>query len=444
MDIGKPDMSRVDITAELRRKLLAISPNIVNDASELMREAALNGIHTLPQVVRVEGPIDVVDMFAGCGGMSAGFQSINSLLPAYRLALAIDVDPVANATYEKNLKLRPEQADIGLLASDMDGTVKKINKCRQSKENPLVMIGCAPCQGFSSHRNAKGSGDERNSLFVAFAKIAAAVGPDVVICENVPELLTDRHWENVREAKRLLEEVGYKVRVDVHDMAAFGVPQQRFRAVVIAMKQDFALPMPFLKKENYRTVRQAIEHLPEIEPGERAECDNMHFTVRHRPTTITTISQVPRDGGKLPKGAGPACLQRAEARSGRAAYEDVYGRLWWDRPAITITAHARNPASGRYVHPEQDRGLSVREAALLQSFPKDYSFEGTLDACFRQIGNAVPPAFSAALAAHILTQLTFGKVGGDHEGYTRAIGPSFSRLIPAIKAGHRQLEKLSA
>jgi DNA (cytosine-5)-methyltransferase 1 len=113
--------------------------------------------------------------------------------------------------------------------------------------------------------------------------------------------------------------------------------------------------------------------------------------------------------------------------------------LYWDKPAITITAYARNPASGRYVHPEQDRGLSVREVALLQSFPRDYDFAGSLDERFRQIGNAVPPVFAAYLAAHILEQLKIEIPESEsRQGITTPVGPSFARLIPSLKAGYRK------
>lgn len=385
----------------------------------------------------VVGPIDVIDMFSGCGGMSAGFQAVNALVPAFRLAMSMDVDPVANTTYETNLGLKPLQTDVAELAANPAFARRLVGKRRQSKNAPLVMIGCAPCQGFSSHRNAAGENDIRNSLFVSFAKVAAAVKPDVVICENVPELLTTRHWPYVKTASEVLKEAGYTVKVDVHDMAAFGVPQQRFRAVVIAMRKPFSLPSPLLNKQSYRTVRDVIAALPELRAGARSLDDPMHYTVKHKASTIETIKQVPKNGGKLPEGVGPECLWRAAARRGRAVYEDVYGRLWWDRPAITITAHARNPASGRYVHPDQDRGLSVREAALLQSFPSGYMFEGSLDACFRQIGNAVPPAFAASLAVHLLGELVYDGACDSREGIIKPVGPSFSRLIPAIKAGHR-------
>lgn len=387
----------------------------------------------------VSGPIDVIDMFSGCGGMSAGFQAVNALFPAFRLAMSMDIDPVANSTYEANLGLTPLQVDVAKLAADPEFARKLIGERRRSKKSPLVMIGCAPCQGFSSHRNAAGENDIRNSLFVSFARVATAVMPDLVICENVPELLTDRHWPYVETAADVLSKAGYIVKVDVHDMAAFGVPQQRFRAVVIAMRKPFSLPSPLLDRPSYRTVRDAIGGLPKLDAGAHDRDDPMHFTVRHKASTVETIRQVPKNGGKLPEGVGPECLWRAAAKRGRAVYEDVYGRLWWDRPAITITAHARNPASGRYVHPDQDRGLSVREAALLQSFPKGFTFKGSLDACFRQIGNAVPPAFSASLAIHLLGELVLDRACDSRDGITKPVGPSFSRLIPAIKAGHRRI-----
>jgi DNA (cytosine-5)-methyltransferase 1 len=388
------------------------------------------------------GPVDVIDLFSGCGGMSAGFLAVNSLVPAYRLAMAIDIDGDSNLTYEKNLGLRPTKLNVAQLAAHSRSTRSLINKSRSSATAPLVMIGCAPCQGFSSHRNSAGRTDVRNSLFVSFSMIAAAVKPDAIIVENVPEILTDDYWPLVAQAREVLAQAGYKSQLVVHNMAEFGVPQNRYRALLIAMRRDFRMPKGFLARDDFRTVRAAIADLPRVKPGVAPISDPMHFTANHRPSTIDTIRAVPRDGGSRPWAAGPDCLRRAASRQGRAAYEDVYGRLWWDRPAITITAYARNPASGRYVHPEQNRGLSVREAALLQGFPKNYTFEGSFDSRFRQIGNAVPPSFSAFLGAHVVGEL-FGQATPDKQmgcDIRAAIGPSFSRLIPALKAGYRSLD----
>lgn len=389
---------------------------------------------------RPSGPIDVIDFFSGCGGMSAGFLAMNAIVPAYRIAMAVDIDEDANATYEANIGLRPHSLDVAKLASDTEKARKLIQGVRSSSRTPLVLIGCAPCQGFSSHRNAAGEKDLRNSLFVAFAKIAAAVRPDAIVVENVPEILTDRYWPLVVKARQTLARAGYQSRLAVHNMAEFGVPQQRYRALLIAMRRPFGMPKGFVEPEGFRTVRDAIGGLPPIAAGQVCPADPMHFTAGHRRSTVETIMAVEADGGRRPWNVGPECLRRAAAKQGRAAYEDVYGRLWWDRPAITITAYARNPASGRYVHPEQHRGLSVREAALLQSFPKQYLFAGSFDSRFRQIGNAVPPAFAAYLAAHVLRELSVDKSSANDESdIAGPLGPSFSRLIPALKAGHRRI-----
>lgn len=392
-------------------------------------------------LVNASGEIDVFDFFSGCGGMSAGFAAVNSAAPVYRLAMAVDLDDDANATYHTNLGLKPKKIDIASLADDCAAAKKLIDDARQSLNSPFVMIGCAPCQGFSSHRNAAGAVDKRNNLFTSFARIACAAKPDVIIIENVPEILTDRYWPLVEAAREMFAANGYFSHISVHDMTEFGVPQHRYRALLIAMKRPFNAPQGFVSRQASRTVRDAIGHLPSIHPGRASGSDPMHFTAGHRQSTIETIKKVPQNGGSRPFDAGPDCLRRAATKSGRAAYEDVYGRLWWDKPAITITAYARNPASGRYVHPEQHRGLSVREAALLQSFPQQYYFEGSFDAKFRQIGNAVPPAFSSYLASHILMEmLRDDPVAATSEGISVPVGPTFSRLIPALKAGHRKLE----
>jgi len=384
-----------------------------------------------------EGPVDVIDMFSGCGGMSAGFLAANAVVPAYRLAAAVDVNTVANSTYEANLRLTPLAEDVAAIASKGSRLVGITSKRRAG--TPLVLIGCSPCQGFSSHRNNTDRVDPRNSLFVDFARIASRLMPDAILVENVPELLTESHWPYIEKARSILRRCGYFVHLSVHNMAQFGLPQERFRALMIAMRHPFRPPQGFLAREGFRTVRHAIGHLPPVRAGERCSEDAMHYSAGHRQSTLEIIRAVPRDGGSRPEHVGPPCLRRAKDRNGRAVYEDVYGRLWWDRPAITITAYARNPASGRFSHPVQDRGLTVREAALLQGFPRGYWFAGTLDDRFRQIGNAVPPVFAAFLAAYILGEM-LGPVPSPDEfsrGIAQPVGTSFSRLIPALKAGRR-------
>jgi DNA (cytosine-5)-methyltransferase 1 len=391
------------------------------------------------------GPIDVIDMFSGCGGMSAGFTAINAMLPAYKVALAIDIDRVANTTFEQNIGVRPAEEDVSRLADSPNALERVLKASARRDGHPLVLIGCAPCQGFSSHRNKAGSRDRRNNLFVDFARIAARLRPDAVIVENVPELLTSRYWHFVDQARSVLERAGYVVYLGVHNMAEFGLPQERFRALMLALPHAFHAPEGFVGRSAFRTVRQAIGSLPKIAAGARCPTDGMHYTAGHHDSTLRTIRAVPLDGGNRPPHIGPDCLRRGEARQGKAMYEDVYGRLHWDRPSITITASARNPASGRFVHPEQHRALSVREAALLQGFPGRFSFSGTLDERYRQIGNAVPPAFSSFLAAHLLGELLGARLSTHPAlGITEPVGKSFSRMIPGLKAASRRNQVLAA
>jgi DNA (cytosine-5)-methyltransferase 1 len=381
------------------------------------------------------GPIDVIDMFSGCGGMSAGFAAVNAITPAYHLIGAVDIDQVANETYTANLPIAPSPLDVAHLAQDRRRLKGFMQKSGRRPGKPLVLIGCAPCQGFSSHRNSRGQSDERNPLFVDFARVATMLQPNVVVAENVPELLTYRYWPYVAEARKLLEQAGYYVHLGVHNMAHFGVPQERFRAVMLAFRRPFSPLRGIVGRGEFRTVRDAVGDLPPVAAGVRHPMDPMHYCAGHKESTLATIRAVPKDGGSRPWNVGPACLRRVRERQGRGAYEDVYGRLAWDRPSITVTAYARNPASGRYIHPEQDRGLTVREAACLQGFPKDYWFAGSLDERFRQIGNAVPPSFAAGLAAHVLGELLFPAPGMGEPGIETPVGVSFSRLIPALKAG---------
>lgn len=422
-----------------------LSRTTLEQAVALLSSAASRGIDQLFLDARTApaGPIRVVDLFSGCGGMSAGFLAVNALVPAFKLTAAADIDEVANRSYADNLGVTPEHLDISRLAKEVKVSpfVRGIKEERGS--HPLVLIGCAPCQGFSSHRNAAGRADTRNGLFSDFVTIALELAPDVIVIENVPELFTTAYWNYVARVRDSLEAAGYAVSLSVHNMASFGVPQDRFRALLLASRQPLPAPAATIAVGDYVTVRQAIGHLPRISPGEPHPDDPFHVTARHRDSTVATIRSIPKDGGSRPPWAGPPSLQRVALRQGKPAYEDVYGRLWWDRPSITVTAYARNPASGRFCHPDQDRGLSIREAALLQGFPSAYGFAGSLDDCFRQIGNAVPPRFSTVLGLHVLGCLLGAEYPTAPE-VSAPIGESFSRLIPSLKAEQRRLGSAGA
>ena len=221
--------------------------------------------------------------------------------------------------------------------------------------------------------------------------------------------LSRKYWNHFIEAKDICEQSGYTVHQAIYNAASFGVPQERFRTVVIAMKKDFLLPTPLIHDPaHFFTVWDAIGDLPPVIPGKAHPDDHLHRSAAHRASTIETIRAVPKNGGNRPQGVGPKCLDRIRG------FYDVYGRLFWNRPSITITHYARNPASGRYVHPQQHRGLTTREAALLQSFPLGFEFVGSFDSVFKQIGEAVPPKLACAIASNVLIEL-IAKAPSEHE-----------------------------
>ncbi len=343
--------------------------------------------------------VRVVELFAGCGGTSLGFAAAETESVRYRVMGAVELDPHAAATYRRALGLPVYTGDV------QDLLQPKILKSVSEPwlgDGPLVLIGCAPCQGFSSHRKKDKRTDDRNSLLAAFAEIAVRLDPEVIVMENVPEMLSQQHWAHFERWKSRLQAAGYTIRVAIHNLAEFGVPQERFRALVIAAKwRHFEMPQPRFSPVEYRTVKEAIGGLPPLRAGDVDPRDPMHMTSKHRTSTIELIKQIPLDGGSrrsLPAGVGPECW------NGVDGFRDVYGRLSWDKPAVAITARCRTPSCGRFVHPEQHRGLTVREAALLQGFPADMYFEGPFDDKFKQIGNAVSPIFARAVAEHLAVE----------------------------------------
>jgi DNA (cytosine-5)-methyltransferase 1 len=384
--------------------------------------------------------VQVIDLFSGCGGMSCGFMLADTRNIRYKLLGGLDVDPHANATYERMLSRPALNMSAMDFLNEKPGVLESaLAAWGYSDDLPLVLIGCAPCQGFSSHRKKDPREDERNKLIAAFARIALRLQPEVVLMENVPELLHSKHWSHFTEFKRHLERDGYKVRAQIHNAAEYGVPQERFRALVIAARSDHLLhmPSPTHKPGGYVTVRDAIGSLPPLAAGERDAMDSMHITSKHRPDTVRLLKAIPPNGGSrsaLPKHMVRDCHKTVDG------FRDVYGRLWWDRPAVSITARCRTPSCGRFTHPVQHRGLTVREAALLQSFPSNWNFEGPFDDKYKQIGNAVAPNFARAIAMTIDTSWTANCAPSQRDrelDVRRAITRSISSSIGAWKRRSR-------
>ncbi len=380
-----------------------------------------------------QGEIQVIDLFCGAGGMSLGFAALSKVEGVFRVIGGGDINRVSLDSYSHNFGVPGIQVDVNELASSKDELEKFLAELDDySPDKKTVLIGCAPCQGFSAHRKKDWDNpDVRNGLVEAFAEVCTMLQPDCIIMENVPELLSGKYWHHFENFRNKLQDSNYIVKQSIHNAASFGVPQERFRALVMAMKSDFSMPVEKYLREKFYTVRDAIADLPEVTAGKVCDKDPMHKSASHRKSTIDVIKAVPKNGGSRPAGVGPKCLQDFKG------FADVYGRLYWDKPAITITHYARNPASGRFVHPEQDRGLTAREAARLQSFPDGYEFKGTFDDIFRQIGEAVPPFLSLGVACSVLANIRNESAKGQDKIIEMPVNDSFAGVIAGIKNGTR-------
>ena len=344
--------------------------------------------------------IDVLDLFCGCGGLSAGFAA-PSQEARFRVLGGIDNDAHACATYESQIGAPAYQADARLLAQSQRFE-EALSRLGTRGSGPLVVVGGPPCQGFSAHRKKDTRADDRNNLVELFFELALRLSPEFVVMENVPEIFDAKHWPVIREVMHRVEQAGYRVRARIYNLADFGVPQARYRAVIVARRAGRCFNLPEPQTAKHRSVRDAIGLLNPIRAGERDAQDDMHVAPAHTARILSLIDSIPRDGGSR-RDANLSLLPLCHGSVD--GFRDVYGRLWWDKPSISITAKSSTPSCGRFLHPEQNRNISVREAALLQGFPPSFRFSGPLVQLYRQIGNAVSPLFSTALADVIASEI---------------------------------------
>lgn len=353
-------------------------------------------------------PVYVVDFFSGCGGMSWGFANTRQSHMAYQVLGGIDIEEPALATYARNVGVAGVLQDIRNIAHRPEVLTELIPNFDPVTCRPLVFIGCAPCQGFSAHRKKDVRDDPRNNLMAAFARICAHFRPDVVVMENVPEIITGKYSSYWREASTVLTETGYHLSADVLDLSMYGVPQRRKRAVIMgALDRPIGLPKPIFSADKAPTVRHALAHLEAVEAGKGIPYDPYHKGPDHTERILDRIRKTPADGGDRRSLAAEDQLEcHINVDGGKTpGFTDVYGRLRWDTPSVTITAKSSTPSCGRFLHPEQHRNITVREAAILQGFPQSYEFMGSMVSQYRQIGEAVPPLFAQFVAWRILDHL---------------------------------------
>jgi len=362
----------------------------------------------------------VIDLFSGCGGMSCGFAR----RPPFRLIAAVDREVGkpgcgsgtldCNGTYEANIGTRPFDRDLFELTPEalLDDIAAATGR-RLGPGELAVLACCPPCTDFSRTKPGNHSVDSpKNSLVVRCADFVEMLRPEFVVVENARELIRGHHVHHYETFVRRLEATGYRVQGGIRFLSRYGLPQIRERALVVAARD---VPVRTLDElwEGLRpapqalTVRHAIGRLarPQVAAGAPNPADPMHEAPGFESELLLRrIRATPADGGSWFDIADRALLapsmSRRLARGAIGSHPDVYGRLAWDRPAVTIKRECAHVGNGRYVHPEQHRLLTVRETALLQGFPDDYVFPSrSVSNRYRHVGDAVPPLVSYQLSA---------------------------------------------
>ncbi|SRR5579871_726067 len=336
----------------------------------------------------------VVDVFCGAGGLSHGF-----FREGFDIAAGLDIDEGCRYAFEKNNDAPFIRQDVAAVDSDQISALFVHGRAR-------VLVGCAPCQPFSTY-NQKND-DPKWRLLAKFANLVDEIRPDVVSMENVPRLVNFRDGAVFKQFVSKLQRAGYQVRWDILYGPDFGLAQTRSRLVLLASQLGpIEMPVPTHRRK-YRTVRQEIGKLPPLKHGESDDRDPLHCASRLSPINLARITAA-KPGGTW-RDWSPNLVAECHREDTGRGYSSVYGRMEWDAPAPTITTQFYGFGNGRFGHPEQDRGLSLREGAMLQGFPKDYAFVAPgrpihFKTIGKLVGNAVPVRLAQAIASAVSSHL---------------------------------------
>lgn len=345
-------------------------------------------------------PRKAIDLFCGVGGLTAGLERAG-----IEVVLGVDVDPACEYPYKRNTNAKFLRADVSALGA---AQLKK----SYGRWGTKILVGCAPCQPFSTYTQGLKIRDARWSLLRAFTSLALETKPDIISVENVIQLTRHRVY---KEFKSSLKDAGYHISENAVPCILYGVPQTRKRLVFLASKLG---PIELIKPTHCSTdprltVRHKIGKLPPVKAGDRSQRDRLHRAAGLLPKNLARI-RASNPGGTWKDWDARLRSACHKKKSGKH-YGGVYGRMDWDCPSPTITTECFGFGSGRFGHPEQDRALTLREAAILQTFPRSYRFlppgaDVTFKGVGRLVGNAVPVKLGYAIGKTIAKHLSkYGK-----------------------------------
>ncbi len=345
--------------------------------------------------------VRVVDLFCGIGGLSHGL-----VLEGLNVVAGVDNDRSCKFAFEKN----NDAVFIGKNIARF--TAKELKKLYRGATT-RVLVGCAPCQPYSAlnkKRLVKKDAREHWYPLFRFMRLIRKVKPEIVSMENVPDLSNEKRYPVFSDFLRTLKDCGYSVTFKIVDSSHYGVPQRRKRLVLLASRLGPIDLVPETHDEDELvTVRDAIAGLPRLKDGSRNTKDPLHRASKLSPLNKKRIAATPKNGGSAKSWNRKLLLKCYRKKTGRSYMCTVYGRMKWDEPSPTMTTQCTVLGTGRFGHPSQNRAISLREAALLQSFPADYEFVGPdkliVHKVSQHIGNAVPVLLGRSIGASLKKHL---------------------------------------
>ncbi|MCW5874581.1 MAG: DNA cytosine methyltransferase [Anaerolineales bacterium] len=335
-----------------------------------------------------------VDFFCGAGGLTSGL-----IAAGIQVLAGIDVDASCQETYEANnsgaVFLERDLSSYAPVQLESDLRLHR-------RDDRLIFAGCAPCQFWSLIRTNREKSEKTKNLILEFQKFVEYFEPGYVVVENVPGI-SSKPDSPMSKFIGALEGFGYDVASGTTDMSLYGVPQRRRRFTLLASRVSSAsLPLP---RGGSRTVRDVLgveNGFGPLEPGAIDESDPLHSAAGLSKLNQERLKMTPKDGGDRSTWQNRPGYQLACYSTEEKKFYDTYGRMWWDRQSPTITTKFFSISNGRFAHPEEDRAISLREGAALQTFSRDYKFFGNgMASIARMIGNAVPPDFAKIIGEHI-------------------------------------------